>query len=399
MSKQVSQHITWVGKVDWQLTKFHGDELSTPHGSSYNSYLVRGGERTVLVDTVWQPFDCEFVARLRQEIDLNKIDAIVMNHNEIDHSGALPELMRALPAGIPIYCTAKGEAIIRAHYHQDWNYRNVRTGDTLDLGGGVVLTFFEAPMLHWPDTMFTHVSADNVLLSNDGFGQHYASESLFNDCVPTDELMWEAMKYYANILAPFSAMVKRKLAELQSLGLKVDIIAPSHGVIWKENPMQIVEAYAKWCDSYAENRITLVYDTMWNSTRLMAEAIAEGISQADPTVTVKLCNAAHHDKNDILTEAFRSKAVLAGSPTINAGISYAMAGLLEMLKGLKLKGKAGAAFGSFGWSCEGVKHIAAELTASGFRLVSPDGISCKFVPDEAELERCRAFGREFVAAL
>ena len=238
---------------------------------------------------------------------------------------------------------------MRGHYHQDWNFVNVHTGDTLSLGD-TTLMFIEAPMLHWPDTMFTYLKGDNILFSNDGFGQHLASESLFNDTVDEGIIMAEAEKYYANILAPFNPMVKKKIAELLGLGLEIDMIAPSHGVIWKDNPEKIIEMYTKWCENYNLNQITIVYDTMWSSTRRMAECIAEGIGEADPAVTVKLFNAAHHDKNDILTEVFHSKAVLVGCPTINTGVSYAIAGLLEMIHGLKLKGKKSAAFGSYGWA-------------------------------------------------
>lgn len=395
MGKQISQHVTWVGKTDWQLTKFHGDELSTHHGSSYNSYLVRD-KKVALIDTVWQPFDKEFVERLKEEIDLSQVDYIIMNHNEIDHSGALPELMRHIP-DTPIYCTKNGENIMRGHYHQDWNFVNVHTGDTLSLGD-TSLMFIEAPMLHWPDTMFTYLKGDNILFSNDGFGQHFASESLFNDSVDKRVMMAEAEKYYANILAPFNPMVKKKIAELLGLGLKIDMIAPSHGVIWKENPEEIIGMYTKWCENYSINQITIVYDTMWSSTRRMAESIAEGIAETDPSVTVKLFNAAHHDKNDILTEIFHSKAVLVGCPTINTGISYAIAGLLEMVHGLKLKGKKSAAFGSYGWAPTGTKVIQTHLEDAGIPAVLPP-LNINWVPDNNALESCRQYGRDFVKAL
>lgn len=395
MGKKVSEHATWVGKADWQLTKFHGDELSTHRGSSYNSYLVRD-KKTALIDTVWQPYDKEFVSRLKEEINLADIDYIVMNHNEIDHSGALPELMREIP-DTPIYCTKQGENILRGHYHQDWNFVNVHTGDTLNLGD-TTLTFIEAPMLHWPDTMFTYLSGDNVLFSNDGFGQHLASESLFDDTVAEDIILREAEKYYANILAPFNVMVKRKLAEIAGMNLKIDIIAPSHGVIWKQNPALIIDKYSKWCDRYAENQITIVYDTMWNSTRRMAECIAEGIEEADTEVTVKLFNASKHDKNDILTELFHSKAMLMGCPTINTGISYAMAGLLEMLHGLKLQGKKGASFGSYGWAPTGLTALDNHLANAGITKVLP-ALKANWVPDEEAISRCRQFGKDFVEAI
>ena len=229
-------------------------------------------KKTALIDTVWLPFDEEFVENLRKEIDLNDIDYIVVNHGEVDHSGALPALMREIP-NTPVYCTANGVKSMKGHYHRDWNFVTIKTGDSLDLGASKLI-FVEAPMLHWPDTMFSYLTGENILFSNDGFGQHYASESLFNDTVDQAELYAEALKYYANILTPFSGFVTKKIKEILGLGLQVDMICPSHGVIWKDDPLQIVEKYLEWADEYRENQITLVYDTMWGGTRKMAEAIA-----------------------------------------------------------------------------------------------------------------------------
>lgn len=395
MGKKITDKVTWVGKVDWELKRFHGDELSTSRGSSYNAYLVRD-EKVALIDTVWKPYDKEFVSRLKQEIDLKQIDYIVMNHNEIDHSGALPELMREIP-GTPIYCTKKGEAIIRGHYHEDWNFVTVKTGDTLSLGS-TTLTFVEAPMLHWPDTMVTYMDSDQILFSNDVFGQHYASESLYDDAVEHADIMREAEKYYANIINLYSPLATRKINELLKLNLPIKMICPSHGVIWKANPSAIVEQYLKWANAYQENQITIVYDTMWQSTRLIAEAIAQGIGEQDPAVTVKVMNASKDDKNDILTEIFQSKAVLVGSPTINYGYSFAIAGLLEMVKGLKFKKKKAAAFGSYGWSGEAPKQIAAHLAEAGFEVVD-EGIKLLWVPDEDGLKQCVEYGKRFADAV
>lgn len=395
MAKQITSRVSWVGKIDWELTKFHGDELSTHRGSSYNSYLIRD-KKVALIDTVWQPYDREFVTRLAQEINLSDIDYIIMNHNEIDHSGALPELMRHIP-DTPIYCTKKGEAIIRGHYHQDWNFVNVKTGDTLDLGD-TTLTFIEANMLHWPDTMFTYMSGENILFSNDGFGQHYATESLFNDAVCMAEVMQEAEKYYANILNTYSMLVTKKIQQILSMNLPIDMICPSHGVIWKDNPTQIVEKYLQWADAYQEDQVTIAYDTMWQSTRQMAQAIADGIRQVSPTTTVKLFNVAIEDKNDVLTQIFQSRAVLIGSPTINNGISFAVAGLLEMMHGMKLKKKKAAAFGSYGWSGECVKEINERLAAAGLEVIN-DGLKMLWVPDESALAQCVEYGREIARQL
>ena len=393
MGKMLTAKVTWVGKVDWELKRFHGDEFSTDKGSSYNSYLVRD-EKNVLIDTVWKPFDKEFINNLRQEIDLDKIDYIVANHAEVDHSGALPELMRLIP-DTPIYCTANAVKSLKGHYHQDWNFVTVKTGDTLDLGSSK-LVFIEAPMLHGPDTMFCYLTGENILFSNDAFGQHYASESLYNDTVDNTELYAEAIKYYANILTPFSARVTKKINEILELGLPVDVICPSHGIIWKDDPLQIVHTYLKWADSYQENQISIVYDTMWGATRQMAEAIARGIRSQDPDVTVKLMNAAKADKNDIITEIFRSKTVLVGSSTINRGILHSVAGLLEMIKGFKFTGKSAAAFGSYGWSGESVAQLTEVLKESGFNVLN-EGIRTLWVPDDAALLDCEIFGKGIVA--
>ena len=394
-SKRLTEKVTWVGKVDWELEKFHGDELSTTRGSSYNSYLIQD-EKVALIDTVWLPYDKEFVRNLKDEIDLKKIDYIIVQHAEIDHSGALPELMREIP-DTPIYCTNNGKKIIQGHHHADWNFVTVKTGDTLNIGQST-LTFVEAPMLHWPDTMFTYMSGENILFSNDAFGQHYATETLYNDRADNCELYEEALKYYANILTPFSALVTKKINEVLSFELPVNMICTSHGVIWRDNPAQIIEQYLKWADNYQENQITIVYDTMWQSTRLMAESIAYGIQLEDPTVTVKIQNVAKQDKNDIVSEIFKSKAILAGSATVNNRYLSGMGALLEMIKGLKFKNKKAAAFGSYGWSGEGNKLLTEDLKEAGFEIVN-DGHRTLWVPDDEELAACVEFGRQFVRSL
>jgi anaerobic nitric oxide reductase flavorubredoxin len=389
MSFKVTDKVTWVGKIDWELKTFHGEEYSTHRGSSYNSYLIRD-EKIALIDTVWQPFAKEFVENLKKEIDLSKIDYIVINHSEIDHSGALPELMKEIP-NTPIYCTKNGAKMIKAHFHQDWNFVEVKTGDALDLGENKFI-FVEARMLHWPDSMFTYLTGENILFSNDAFGQHYASEQMYNDKVDNAELYQEALKYYANILTPFSPLVIKKIEEVISFNLPVDMICPSHGVIWRDNPLQIVNKYMEWAKNYKENQITLVYDTMWNGTKKMAEAIAEGIKQTDDQVVIKLFNSAKHDKNDIIAEVFKSKAVLVGSPTINKGILSSTASILEMMKGLGFKDKKAAAFGCYGWGGESVKLITEELNKAGFEVIN-DGVREMWNPDESAVSRCMTFGR------
>jgi flavorubredoxin len=376
MSIKVKNNIHWVGKIDWELRKFHGDEYSTHRGSTYNSYLIKE-EKTAIFDTVWAPFAEEYVRNISLEIELDTIDYIIAPHAEIDHSGALPLLMSHIP-DTPIYCTKNGIRSLKGR---------------LSLGQKE-LVFIEAPMLHWPDSMFCYLTEDNVLFSNDAFGQHYASEYMFNDLVDQNELFNECIKYYANILTPFSPLVIKKIKEVLSFNLPLDIICTSHGIIWRDKPEQIVERYLKWADNYQENQITIIYDTMWNGTRVMAEKLTSGISEVDKEVNVKIFNIAKTDKNDIITEIFKSKAILVGSPTINRGILVSVAGLLEEIKGLQFKNKKAAAFGCYGWSGESTKIISENLEAAGFELVD-DGIKAMWNPDTENVERCIEYGSRF----
>lgn len=390
MKKTIKNNVSWVGKVDWELQQFHGNEFSIDHGSSYNSYLIRE-EKNVLIDTVWMPYAKEFVENLSQEINLDEIDFIVANHGEVDHSGSLPELMERIP-NVPIYCTENAVKSLKGQYHKDWNFHVVKTGDKLDIGNGKELIFVEMRMLHWPDSMATYLTEDNILFSNDAFGQHYATEKLFNNLVDQCDLYKEAMKYYANILTPFSAILRKKLDEIIAFGLTIDIIATSHGVIWQDNPMQIVEKYAQWADDYQENQITIIYDTMWDGTKKLAEKIAEGIGLADPDVEVKLFNLPKSDENNLITEVFKSKMVLIGSPTIGGSILHSIAGFVHLMKELKFKNKKAASFGCYGWSGESTKVLNELLSGAGFE-VSNEGLKNSWNPDEEQEELAVAFGK------
>ena len=390
MSKKINDMITWVGKTDWELKKFHGDEFTTTKGSTYNSYLIRD-EKVVLIDTVWLPYDREFINNLKKEIELDKIDYIIIQHGEVDHSGALIELMKQIP-NTPIYCTANGIKSIKGQYHEDWNFIPVKTGDRLNIGENT-LTFIEAPMLHWPDTMFTYMDKEEILFSNDGFGEHLASEFLYADEVNQLDLYNQALTYYANILAPFGLMVKNKINEILKMNVPIKMICPSHGLIWRREPEQIINKYLEWADNYQEEQITIIYDTMWNSTRKMAEAIAKGIKNVNDKVEVKLMNTSKDDKTDVLTEVFKSKAILVGSPTVNNGYLHSIAGILEMIKGMRLKNKKATAFGSFGWSGEAVKQINEELKKAGFEVLN-EGIRAEWTPDGEMEKKCIEFGED-----
>ena len=388
MVTELKDNLYWVGVTDWALRRFHGHELSTHRGSTYNAYLIVD-EKVALVDTVWAPFQDEFVENVRQVIDPAKIDYVIANHAEPDHSGGLPAIMR-LAANATVVVSKRGMDSIPGHYHQQWDFKPVGTGDRLSLGQNE-LAFIEAPMLHWPDTMFTYLTGHNVLMSSDAFGQHYATAYRFNDQVNQDELFQEALKYYANILTPFSSFVEKKIAEVLALGLPVDVIAPSHGVIWRDNPLQIVQKYQDWAAQKPEPRAVILYDTMWHATERMAQAIGEGIAEAG--VDCKLFHMAVSDRNDVITEAFKCRTILIGSPTVNRGVLPTITPILEDCRGLKFQNKIGAAFGSYGWSGESVKAIEKHLEASKIPLIR-EGIRCKWQPSAQDLDDCRAFGRE-----
>jgi anaerobic nitric oxide reductase flavorubredoxin len=394
MAKLIKNNVYSVGKIDWELRKFHGDELSTHHGSTYNSYLIKEG-KTVLIDTVWEPFATEFLSELPKDVDINKIDAIVVNHAEIDHSGAMRELMSLIP-DVPIYCTPNGVKSIKGHHHKDWNFKPVRTGDKLDIGNGKTLTFIEAPMLHWPDTMFTYLSGDNILFTNDGFGQHLATDKVWADLVDPCVLEYEMMKYYANIIAPWSKNVDMKIKELKKLNLPIEMIMTSHGASWRKDLGSVIEKYVAWANEYKENRITIIYDTIWGGTRMMADAIARGIREADKDVAVNVLNLAKSDKNDVATEVFRSKAILVGSPSHNKCLLTSVAGVLEELRGLAFKGKKAASFGCYGWSGEAQKRLNDILRDAGYSLVD-EGITNLWEPDEAAVQKCIEYGKAFAA--
>ena len=387
MRKKIKNNVSWVGFIDWELQEFHGSDYSVFHGSSQNAYLIEE-EKTVLVDTVWKPHEDFFINNLKQEIDLNDIDYIVVNHGEVDHSGALPALMREIP-DTPIYCTANAVKSLKGQYHQDWNFQVVKTGDTLDVGNGKSLVFVEMRMLHWPDSLAAYLTGDIFLFSNDAFGLYFAVLELFNDLADPCLLEKEAMKYYANILNPFSPLVSRKLEEIGGLNLDIDIIAPSHGVIWRDNPVQIIEKYAAWADDYQEDQITIVYDSMWEATTALANAISSEISALSPETRVKVMSISKYDKNEIMTEVFKSKAIAVGSPTVGNDMLSSVSGWLAFLKSLKFKNKKAAAFGSYGWSGESVKKIEEMLVESGFELVDAS-LRVNWTPTQENLAEAKA---------
>lgn len=388
MKRKIKNNVSWVGYIDWELKTFHGDDFSIMHGSSQNAYLIEE-EKTVLIDTVWAPHRFEFVENLKKEIPLDKIDFVIANHGEIDHSGALTALLAEIP-DVPLYCTANAVKSLEGQYgKRGWNFKVVKTGDSVDIGNGKKLIFIEMPMMHWPDSMATYMTGDNILFSNDAFGQHFAVEELFNDKADQCLLYKEAMKYYANILNPFSMMVGKKLPEIAAMNLPIDMIAPSHGVIWRENPLQIVNKYAEWCAAYKEDQVTVIYDTMWDGTAAIAHEIAREINRQSPDTVVKVLNIAKTDKNEIMTEVFKSKAIAVGSPTAENNILSTVAGWLTFLKALRFKNKKAAAFGCYGWSGEGVGILKNLLKDAGFTVIDEE-VKSLWNPDDDDFRKVPA---------
>jgi anaerobic nitric oxide reductase flavorubredoxin len=386
MVTELVKGVYWVGVVDWGIRHFHGHELSTHRGSTYNSYLIVD-EKIALVDTVWGPFQERILENIREIIDPAKIDIVVASHAEPDHSGGLPVVMRETPEAT-VVVSPRGEESIEGHYHQPWKFKKVKTGEKISLGG-CEMVFLEAPMLHWPDSLFTYLTGKEILMPNDAFGQHYATAFRYNDQVSQEELYAEALKYYANILTPFSSLVTKKIEEVLTLKLPVKMIAPSHGIIWRQDPLQIVKKYQEWAAQVPEKSAVILYDTMWEGTRRMAEAVGEGLTAEG--IPYKIFPMAISDRNDVITEVFKAKAVIVGSPTVNQGLLPTITPVLEDLKGLKFQGKIGAAFGCYGWSGDSVKLIEDHLQRCKIPLAA-QGVRAKWQPKPADREECRKLG-------
>lgn len=388
--KKVMDGVYWVGATDWKVRKFHGYELSTHRGTTYNAYLIKD-EKTVLIDTVWEPLTENFLTNLSEIIDISTIDYVIMNHLEPDHSGALPTLMKLIP-NASIIVSKKGQESIQRHYHNDtWKIQVVSNGEKLSIGQNECI-FIEASMLHWPDSMFTYLTGKNILFSNDAFGQHFASSDIFHDEVDEAEVYQEALKYYANILTPFSKLVIKKIEELKILNLPIDMIAPSHGVIWRNDPMRIVEKYYGWALGKVEQSVVIIYNSMWGATQKMAESIGKGIGKAG--VSYKIYNVATADKNDIIAEVFKSKGVILGSSTVNNGLLTRLMPIIEDLVGLKFINRVAAAFGSYGWSGESLKLLEEYLSKAKMKILF-DGLKIKYMPSEDDIKECTDFGKRF----
>jgi flavorubredoxin len=388
---EIAKDIYWLGVVDWNVRDFHG--YSTYRGSTYNSFLILD-EKITLIDAVKKEFTDALIDSVSTIIDPKKIDYVVSNHTEMDHSGGLPRVMHRIGENKPLYCSEMGQKNLSKHFPQKWNYQPVKNGGELSIGRRT-LSFLETRMVHWPDSMFTYLKEEKILFSSDGFGQHYAGPERFDDEIG-DEILYHAKKYFANILLLYAPLILKLISKITEMGLEIDMICPDHGVMWRRDPGKIINAYKEWSEQRPKRKAVIVYDTMWHSTEKMAETIAETLSQEGVyTIPMKL-RASH--RSDVITEILDAGAVIVGSPTLNNGLFPTVADFLTYMKGLKPLNKVAAAFGSFGWSGEAVKLINQELEAMKYQVVDP-GVRIQYVPDEASLEPCRELARRIAEAL
>jgi len=384
-SLKVNENVYWVGALDWDERDFHNFEIV--RGTSYNAYLIID-DKITLVDTVKYEFFHEMMERIKELIDPSKIDYIISNHVEIDHSGSLPKI-KEVAKNATIICTSKGkEGLCRYFDCKNWDFKVVKTGDELKIGRKTLM-FVEMPMLHWPDSMVTYIKEDKLLLSSDAFGQHIASIERYDEELGVEEAIKWAKIYYANILMPFSELIKRKLSEIEKLGIQIEMIAPAHGVIWK-NPGKIVSAYKDWAEFKSENKLVVVYDTMWNSTKALAKAIVDGAKHGN--IKVRLFHVRKDPWSEIVTEILDAKAVAIGAPTMHNTVFPPVAGFLAYMKSLKPKNKIGVAFSSYGWGGGAVREINKVFEELKFEIMEP--LQVKYKPTEDELKKAFELGVE-----
>jgi flavorubredoxin len=373
---KLTENIYWVGGIDWNLRNFHG--YLTQKGSTYNAYLIID-EKITLIDTVKHYLYDEMIERISSIIDPAKIDTIISNHVEMDHSGGLPKLMEVAKNATIVTSAPHGEKGLRAHYKKDWNFKTVKGGDSISLGKRT-LQFVPTPMIHWPDNMVTYCPEEKILFSNDAFGQHIASSERFDDEYPLPTILEEAKKYYANIVLPYSKQVAGALEVVGKLDIKT--IAPSHGLIWRSNIESIIKEYTKWSSNQTEEKALIIYDTMWDSTKKITYAIQNAFEEKN--IATRIIDLKENHISDIMTEISTAKYICVGSPTLNNNMLPSVAAFLTYMKGLAPKNRIGLAFGSFGWGGQSIKQVEDILASCGFDII--EGIKANYVPDINQLK-------------
>jgi len=388
---EISKDIYCLSAIDWNIRDFHG--YSTYKGTTYNAYLILD-DKITLIDTVKKQFADDLIDGISQVIDPKKIDYVVSNHTEMDHSGGLPRVMHKVGEDKPLYCSQMGQKNLSKHFPQKWNYQPVKSGGELSLGNRT-LTFLETRMLHWPDSMFSYMKEENILFSSDAFGQHYAGLERFDDQIG-EAIMPHARKYFANILLPYSPLILKLVDSVTEMGLELDMLCPDHGIIWRKDPGRIINSYVEWSQQKPKRKALVIYDTMWHSTEKMATTLVEALGEEG--VDAKPIHLRSWHRSDVLTEVIDAGAIIIGSPTLNNGIFPTVSDFLTYMKGLKPKNKVGVAFGSYGWSGEAVKLINEHLEAMQFDVVDP-GLKVQFVPDNKCIEACQKLGKKIARAL
>ena len=388
---EIAKDIYWVGSIDWNIRDFHG--YSTHDGTTYNAFLIMD-EKVTLMDSVKKEFADELIHNISQIVDPRKIDYVVSNHTEMDHSGSLARIMHRIGEDKPLYCSKMGATNLAKHFPQNLNYQPVENGGELSLGKRT-LSFLETRMVHWPDSMFSYLKEDKILFSSDGFGQHYAGLERFDDEIG-DKIMIDAKKYFANILMLYSPLILKLINKVTEMGLEIDMICPDHGIMWRKDPSKIINAYAEWSEQKPRRKALVIYDTMWHSTEKMAEAIVDSLGQEG--VDAKPMHLRRWHRSDIITEVLDAGAILVGSPTLNNQIFPTVADFLTYMKGLKPKNKVAAAFGSYGWSGEAVKFIRKELEDMDLEIID-QGVRVQYRPDEKAIGACYDLGKKVAAAL
>lgn len=389
---EIKPGIFWVGVIDWAIRDFHG--YVTSNGTTYNNYLVLD-EQITLFDTVKHDFSETTIDNIKNLVDPSEIKNIIINHIENDHAMSIGDIMNLTPRAT-IYITEKGrKGLSRFFDMSKWDVRVVKTGDTLNIGKRTLL-FLETPMLHWPDSMVTYIKEDKVLISQDAFGQHYASSARYDDEFVAHfseaELEEAVRDYYANILMPFGTLIKNKIADIGKLGLEIDMIAPDHGIIWRKDPSKVMNMYLDMAGGKADMRIVIIYDTMWHSTELMTVPLMQGIR--DEGVDVRIVKLRTEPASVAVKEFWMARGCLIGSPTLNNSMFPSIAGFLTYLKGLRPKDRLVGAFGSYGWGGGAVRDIYGELKQMGVETAEP-GMQVLYKPSEEDTRQCYEFGREF----
>lgn len=382
---KITDNIYWVGGIDWHLRNFHG--YVTQRGSTYNAYLIID-EKITLIDTAKYYLVDELLERVSKIIDPKKIDILISNHVEMDHSGGLPRLKELLPQA-KIYTSPNGAKGLKAHYKKDWDFEIVKNGDSLNTGK-YNFSFLLTPMVHWPDNMVTYLNEEKILFSNDSFGQHIASSERFDDEYPWNIIVEEAKKYYANIVLPYSKQVQVELEAASKLDIRT--ICPSHGIIFRKHVSDIVNEYKKWSLNQTTKKALIIFDTMWHSTEMMARAIQDAFENKGYQTRFLRLQESHI--SDIMTELMEAEYICVGSPTLNSNILPSVSAFLTYLKGLAPTGRKGLAFGSYGWGGQSIKQVEDILIEIGFTLLPSQKF--QYIPEKNDLEKITATIEELI---